>query len=154
MNNIMKRYDMGVKYGFIKTESHAFIARILHFFLGRLRKGKPSRCQKAQSMLFSFHPKSLSWEQPSWKKNMLAWRRNWNILKEIKMTSCFSCFSTVEVAWLDSIFMLILLFQHPQSRKKSIFWRSQTFHYLKFWTFVFWCHRCLSRLQNSTFGLG
>ena len=48
----MKRYDMGVKYGFIKTESHAFIARILHFFLGRLQKGKPSRCQKPVHAFF------------------------------------------------------------------------------------------------------
>ena len=52
MNNIMKRYDMGVKYGFIKTESHAFIARILHFFLGKFRKGKPSRCQRPVHAFF------------------------------------------------------------------------------------------------------
>ena len=29
---------------------------------------------KDQSMLFSFHPKPLSWEQPSWK-NMLAGKK-------------------------------------------------------------------------------
>ena len=36
---------MGVKYGFIKTDPPAFIARILHFFLERLAKIKPNKVQ-------------------------------------------------------------------------------------------------------------
>ena len=153
MNNIMKRYDMGVKYGFIKTESHAFIARILHFFLGKFRKGKPSRCQRPVHAFF-LPPQTIILGAAQLEKKHVSVKKKLEYIERNQNDKLLFLFLH---GWGSLTWFYLYahsLYQHPQSRKKSIFWRSQTFHYLKFWTFVFWCHRCLSRLQNSTFGLG
>ena len=79
---------MGVKYGFIKTDPPVLIARILHFFLARLAKLKPTRFK----LFFSNKPFSqlmmnlmmgpvkltiaitFAWKSCSWLYHISGWR--------------------------------------------------------------------------------